>query len=69
MTPSAARAYYQLGVHHFEREDLVAARSAYIEALLLVPSDTDAKLNLEIVNTLLAAPRSPARRRRRAERL
>ena len=55
----AARAYYQLGVHHFEREDLVAARSAYIEALLLVPSDADAKLNLEIVNTLLAALAPP----------
>ena len=55
----AARAYYQLGVHHFEREDLVAARSAYIEALLLEPSDIDAKLNLEIVNTLLAALAPP----------
>ncbi len=55
----AARAYYQLGVHHFEREDLVAARSAYIEALLIEPSDIDAKLNLEIVNTLLAALAPP----------
>ncbi len=55
----AARAYYQLGVHHFERGDLVAARSAYIEALLLDPADADAKLNLEIVNTLLAALAPP----------
>ncbi len=55
----AARAYYQLGVHQFERGDLVAARSAYIETLLLVPADADAKLNLEIVNTLLAALAPP----------
>ena len=55
----AARAYYQIGVHHFARDDLVAARSAYIEALLLDPTDADAKLNLEIVNRLLAALAPP----------
>ena len=46
-------------MHHLERGDLVAARSAYIEALLLDPSDSDAKLNLEIVNRLLAALAPP----------
>ena len=55
----AARAYYQIGVHQFARDDLVAARSAYIEALLLDPTDADTKLNLEIVNGLLAALAAP----------
>lgn len=51
----AARAFYQLGNHQFDLPDLPGARSAFIESLLLDPTDVDAKINLEIVNTLLAA--------------
>ena len=51
----AARAYFNLGNHRFQQADLIAARNAYIEALLLDPTDTDAKINLEVVNRLTAA--------------
>ena len=46
----SARAFYQIGGHRLAEGDIVAARDAYIEALLLDPSDQDAKFNLELVN-------------------
>ncbi len=49
----AARAFYNIGNHRFAQNDLVGARGAYIEALILDPSDLDAKFNLELVNALL----------------
>ncbi|PZC49266.1 MAG: Ca-activated chloride channel family protein [Chloroflexi bacterium] len=56
----AARAFYQLGNSQFDRPDLIGARSAYIEALLLDPTDIDTKVNLEIVNALLSTlPSAP----------
>ena len=58
------RAAYALGSHAFLRNDLEAAREAWISVLLRDPSDLDAKHNLELTLRLLAgddeAPESPA---------
>lgn len=48
-----ARAHYHLGNHFLAQGDLVNARNAYIEALLIDPTDIDAKFNLELVVVLL----------------
>ena len=48
-----ARALYQIGAHRFAQDDLIAARNAYIEALLIDPTDFDTKFNLELVNLAL----------------
>ena len=57
------RAAYALGSHAFLRNDLEAAREAWISVLLRDPSDLDAKHNLELTLRLLAgddgAPESP----------
>ena len=45
--------------HRVTGGDLLAARNAYIESLLLNPSDIDAKFNLELVNAALGAPQPP----------
>ena len=55
----AASAFFNLGNHRVAGGDLLAARNAYIESLLLNPSDIDTKFNLELVNTALAAAQSP----------
>lgn len=47
-----AQAFYNLGNHRIAQGDLVAAESAYIEALRLDPGDFDAKFNLELVQRL-----------------
>ncbi len=47
------RAAYALGSHAFLRNDLEAARDAWISVLLRDPSDRDAKHNLELVLRLL----------------
>ncbi len=49
-----AVAWYHLGSHRLAAGDLVGARNAYIEALLITPPDFDMKFNLELVNRLLA---------------
>jgi Ca-activated chloride channel family protein len=49
----SARALYQIGAHRFAQDDLIAARNAYIEALLIDPTDLDTKYNLELVNLAL----------------
>ena len=56
----SARAFYNLGNHRLALGDLVAARNAYIEALLLNPEDADAKFNLELVTLLLSGPTPPS---------
>ena len=43
------RAYYALGNHYVRQEKLREARDAYKNALKLLPSDLDAKFNLEVV--------------------
>ena len=50
------RAAYALGSHAFRRNDLEAARDAWISVLLRDPSDLDAKHNLELTLSLLAGP-------------
>ena len=47
------RAAYALGSHAFRRNDLEAAREAWISVLLRDPSDLDAKHNLELTLRLL----------------
>lgn len=49
----SARALYQIGAHRFAQDELVAARNAYIDALLIDPTDFDTKFNLELVNLAL----------------
>lgn len=44
-----ARAYYSLGNHYFRMNRLDEARTAYKNALIHNPNDTDAKFNLEVV--------------------
>lgn len=50
------RAAYALGSHAFRRNDLEAARDAWISVLLRDPDDPDAKHNLELTLSLLAGP-------------
>ena len=54
-----ARAAYALGSHAFRRNDLEAARDAWISVLLRDPSDLDAKHNLELALRLLAPAEEP----------
>ena len=56
----AARAFFNLGNHRVAAGDLLAARNAYIESLLLNSTDVDAKFNLELVNAALATQQPPA---------
>ena len=49
-----ARAAYALGSHAFRRDDLEAAREAWISVLLRDPLDLDAKHNLELTLRRLA---------------
>ena len=56
----SARAYFNLGNHRVQQADLIAARSAYIEALLRDPADADAKINLEIVNAASTPAPAPS---------
>ena len=49
-----AHAAYALGSHAFRRDDLEAAREAWIRVLLRDPSDLDAKHNLELTLRQLA---------------
>ncbi len=51
-----SHAAYALGSHAFRRNDLNAARDAWISVLLRNPSDLDAKHNLELTLRLLAGP-------------
>ncbi len=53
-------AWFHAGNHRWSNEDLLGARLAYIEALRESPSLLDAKINLEIVNGLLATPQDDA---------
>ena len=55
----AASAFFNLGNHRVSGGDLLSARNAYIESLLLNPSDIAAKFNLELVNAALAAQQPP----------
>ncbi len=55
----AASAFFNLGNHRVAVGDLLAARNAYIESLLLNPSDIDAKFNLELVNAALMTLQPP----------
>ena len=55
----AARAFFNLGNHRVAEGDLISARNAYIESLLLDPTDFDAKFNLELVNAALAVRQPP----------
>jgi Ca-activated chloride channel family protein len=55
----AFRAYYSLGNHYFRLGQLQAAFDAYKQALILKPSDLDAKYNLEVVMRALAEQASP----------
>jgi len=57
---TAALALYTLGNTRFRQSNLEAARSAYIGALRIDPTDQDAKANLELVLQLLAPPPDPA---------
>lgn len=50
-----AMAWFHTGNHRWANEDLLGARLAFIEALRESPSLLDAKINLEIVNGLLAS--------------
>ena len=50
-----ALAWFHAGNHRWSNEDLLGARQAYIEALRESPSLLDAKINLEIINNLLAS--------------
>ena len=53
------RAAYALGSHAFRRNDLEAAREAWISVLLRDPADLDAKHNLELTLRLLAGDEEP----------
>ena len=48
-----ALAWFHTGNHRWANEDLLGARAAYIEALREQPDLLDAKINLELVNSLL----------------
>ncbi len=50
-----ALAWFHAGNHRWSNQDLLGARQAYIEALRESPSLLDAKINLEIINNLLAS--------------
>jgi len=50
-----AMAWFHTGNHRWASEDLLGARLAFIEALRESPALLDAKINLEIVNGLLAS--------------
>ena len=50
-----AMAWFHVGNHRWSNDDLLGARLAYIEALREAPGLLDAKINLEIVNELLAS--------------
>ena len=50
-----ALAWFHTGNHRWATEDLLGARLAFVEALRESPSLVDAKVNLEIVNGLLAS--------------
>ena len=54
-----ARAWLLAGQHRFAREDLLGARDAFVESLRESPSLHEAKVNLEIVNRLLAEVSEP----------
>ena len=56
-----ARSTYAVGSHAFRRDDLEAAREAYISVLLHNPDDRDAKHNLELTLRRLAGddPEAP----------
>ena len=54
-----AHAAYALGSHAFRRDDLEAAREAWIRVLLRDPSDLDAKHNLELTLRRLAGDDEP----------
>ena len=54
-----AHAAYALGSHAFRRDDLEAAREAWISVLLRDPSDLDAKHNLELTLRRLAGDDEP----------
>ena len=53
-------AWFHAGNHRWANEDLLGARQAYIEALRETPDLLDAKINLEIVNGLLASAQDDA---------
>ena len=53
-------AWFHVGNHRWASEDLLGARQAYIEALRETPDLLDAKVNLEIVNGLLASLQNDA---------
>ena len=55
-TAIRAMAWFHVGNHRWAGEDLLGARQAYIEALRETPDLLDAKINLEIINGLLAPP-------------
>ena len=57
-----ALAWFHTGNHRWSNQDLLGARLAYIEALRESPSLLDAKINLELINALLAAPEDDADR-------
>ena len=50
-----AMAWFHVGNHRWSNDDLLGARLAYIESLRESPGLLDAKINLEIVNELLAS--------------
>ncbi|MDE2892551.1 MAG: VWA domain-containing protein [Chloroflexota bacterium] len=50
-----AVAWFHVGNHRWTNDDLLGARQAYVEALRETPELLDAKINLEIVNGLLAS--------------
>ena len=50
-----AMAWFHTGNHRWAGQDLLGARLAFIEALRQSPTLLDAKINLEIINGLLAA--------------
>ena len=50
-----AMAWFHTGNHRWASEDLLGARLAFIEALRESPALLDAKINLEIINGLLAS--------------
>jgi len=56
---TASLAQYTLGNTAFVRQQLEAARDAYISALRLNPDDRDAKANLELTLALLLPPPDP----------
>jgi Ca-activated chloride channel family protein len=65
----AGLAYYDLGVAHLEAGRLEAARDAFFDALALVPSDREARFNLEWTLRALEQrpPPEPAGKERRRE--